>query len=43
MEGAVETNNSIELVEKHETNEDNCDKIPKEVLKLFNMEEYDND
>lgn len=33
-------NNSVELTEKHETEEEEFDGIPKEVIKLLNLEQY---
>ena len=35
------TNNNVELTEKHETEEE-FDGIPKEVIKLLNLEQYYN-
>ena len=35
-----DTGNQIELTEKHETEEECIDEMPKDVLKLFNMENY---
>ena len=40
MENVETTNNDIELAEKHETDEECIDEMPKEVLKLFNIEKY---
>jgi hypothetical protein len=34
--------NDIELTEKHETEEEEFDGIPKEAIKLLNLEQYYN-